>query len=100
MGRQREPTRFEQRVYAVLRRIPRGQTRSYGWVARQLGQAGAARAVGQALKRNPFAPQVPCHRVIRSDGRLGGYSARGGFRRKRELLRRERALRGMARTAA
>ena len=82
----RQPTVFEQRVYAVVRRIPRGQTRSYAWVARQLGKPGAARAVGQALKRNPFAPRIPCHRVVRSDGSLGGYSARGGLRRKHQLL--------------
>ena len=85
----RSPTPFEQRVYAAIRRIPRGQTRSYAWVAQRLGKPGAARAVGQALKRNPFAPRVPCHRVVRSDGSLGGYSARGGLRRKRHLLLRE-----------
>ena len=90
MHQQRVPTAFEQRVYNIIRRIPRGQTRSYGWVARQLGKPGAARAVGLALKRNPFAPRVPCHRVVRSDGSLGGYSARGGLRRKRDLLARER----------
>ena len=86
----RPPTPFERRVYAAIQRIPRGQTRSYVWVARQLGTPGAARAVGQALKRNPFAPRVPCHRVVRSDGSLGGYSAAGGLRRKRALLDRER----------
>ena len=86
----RAPTAFERRVYNVIRRIPRGQTRSYAWVARQLRKPGAARAVGQALKRNPFAPRIPCHRVVRSDGSLGGYSARGGLRRKRRLLARER----------
>ena len=88
--RRRQPTIFEQKVYAVIRRIPRGQTRSYAWVAQQLRKPGAARAVGQALKRNPFAPQVPCHRVVKSDGSLGGYSARGGLRRKQQLLARER----------
>ena len=87
--KRRPPTAFERQVYRVIRRIPRGHTRSYGWVARQLGTPGAARAVGQALKRNPFAPRVPCHRVVRSDGALGGYSARGGLRRKRHLLLRE-----------
>ena len=82
----RPPTAFEWKVYKVVRQIPRGQTRSYAWVARQLGKPGAARAVGLALKRNPFAPRIPCHRVVRSDGSLGGYSARGGLRRKRQLL--------------
>ena len=87
----RQPTAFEQRVYAVIRRILSGTTRSYGWVARALGKPGAARAVGQALKRNPFAPRIPCHRIVRSDGSLGGYSAPGGLRRKRQLLAREHA---------
>lgn len=87
MRRKRPPTPFARAVYAVVRRIPRGQTRSYAWVARQLGDPGLARAVGNALHRNPFAPQVPCHRVIRTDGRLGGFA--GGPARKRSLLRRE-----------
>ena len=85
----RQPTPFEQHVYRIISRIPAGQTRSYGWVAERLGKPGAARAVGQALKRNPCAPKVPCHRVVRSDGELGGYSATGGLRRKRELLAKE-----------
>ena len=100
----RAPTAFEERVYAVVRRIPRGQTRSYRWVAERLGSPNLARAVGQALNRNPWlyasnAPTrqpansptlVPCHRVIRSDGTLGGYA--GGVVKKRRLLRREGAL--------
>ena len=80
----REPTAFERRVYAVVRRIPRGDVRSYRWVATQLGNPGLARAVGQALKRNPWAPRVPCHRVIRSDGSLGGFA--WGVAKKRRLL--------------
>jgi len=80
-------TLFEQRVYAVVRRIPKGEVRSYQWVARQLGNPRAARAVGQALKRNRDPAQVPCHRVIRSDGSLGGYA--WGPARKRRLLREE-----------
>ena len=83
----RVPTSFERRVYAVIRRIPTGQTRSYAWVAQQLGDPTLARAVGNALHRNPYAPEVPCHRVIRSDGSAGGF-ARGGAR-KLALLRRE-----------
>lgn len=85
----RDPTRFEERVYAVVRRIPRGQTRSYGWVARRLGNPGLARAVGQALHRNPDTTRTPCHRVVRSDGSLGGYAL--GPRRKAALLRAEGA---------
>jgi len=79
---------FEQRVYAVVRRIPNGEVRSYQWVARQLGDAKLARAVGQALKRNPWPRRVPCHRVIRSDGSLGGYA--WGLAKKRWLLAQER----------
>ena len=85
----RRPTRFEQRVYAVVRGIPKGQTRSYRWVAQRLGNAGLARAVGQALYRNPNTRRTPCHRVIRSDGGLGGYAF--GTARKRRLLRAEGA---------
>ena len=90
MNRQqaRMPTTFEQRVYAAIRRIPKGQTRSYQWVARQLGNQHLARAVGQALKRNPDPARNPCHRVIRSDGSLGGYA--WGVSKKRRLLTRER----------
>ena len=80
-------TRFEQQVYRAICRIPKGQTRSYQWVARQIGRPAAARAVGQALHHNPFAPTVPCHRVVRADGSLGGYA--GGVDRKHTLLRRE-----------
>ena len=80
-------TRFQQAVYRVTSQIPKGRTRSYQWVAARVGRPAAARAVGNALGRNPFAPTVPCHRVIRSDGSLGGYS--GGLARKRALLRRE-----------
>ncbi len=83
----RVPTKFEERVYAVVRRIPKGQTRSYRWVAERLGNPGLARAVGNALNRNPYAPHVPCHRVVKADGSLGGYA--GGPARKRRLLQRE-----------
>ena len=87
MTRRRPPTPFEARVYAVVRRIPRGRTRSYQWVARQLGNPALARAVGNALNRNPDPRKTPCHRVIRSDGTVGGYAF--GPAKKRALLRRE-----------
>ena len=87
MTPQRVPTRFEEQVYALVRRIPKGRTRSYRWVAERLGNPALARAVGNALHRNPFAPQVPCHRVVKSDGSLGGFA--GGVAKKRALLRRE-----------
>ena len=77
---------FHQRVYAVARRIPPGQTLTYGDVARRLGSLGLARAVGQALGRNPFAIIVPCHRVLSANGAPGGFSAHGGVSLKRRLL--------------
>lgn len=83
----RSLTPFQRRVYAVVRRIPRGQVRSYRWVAAQLGNPALARAVGQALTRNPDPRRTPCHRVINADGTLGGYA--WGAARKRLLLRRE-----------
>jgi O-6-methylguanine DNA methyltransferase len=80
-------TPFQREVYVAVSRIPRGQTRSYQWVAKAIGRPGAARAVGNALNGNPFAPRVPCHRVVRADGTLGGFA--GGPARKRRLLLRE-----------
>jgi methylated-DNA-[protein]-cysteine S-methyltransferase len=77
---------FHQRVYALARAIPRGATLTYGEVATQLGDPGAARAVGQALGANPFAPVVPCHRVLAAGGKAGGFSATGGVRTKLQLL--------------
>lgn len=82
---------FHQRVYALARRIAPGQTLTYGELARQLGEPGAARAVGQALGANPFAPVVPCHRVLAAGGAAGGFSADGGVRTKLRLLQIERA---------
>jgi len=78
---------FQQRVWAELRRIPPGQTRSYAEIAAAVGQPGAVRAVGTANGSNPIAILVPCHRVVRSDGSLGGYA--GGLETKRLLLRAE-----------
>ena len=70
----RSPTPFQQRVYTVVRRIPKGEVRSYGWVAEQLGDPKLARAVGQALNRNQRPDLIPCHRVVRADGSLGRLS--------------------------
>ncbi len=83
---------FEREVLAALRRIPAGQVRTYQQVALALGEPGAARAVGTACARNPLPLLIPCHRVVRSDGGLGGYSLRGGVELKRRLLRDEGAL--------
>ena len=80
-------TDFEPRVWAELRRIPPGATRSYGEMARLLGDPGASRAVGIANSRNPLAIVVPCHRVIGADGSLTGYA--GGLHNKEWLLRHE-----------
>jgi methylated-DNA-[protein]-cysteine S-methyltransferase len=77
---------FHQRVYEVARSIPAGGTLSYGEVARRMGAPRAARAVGQALGRNPFPVVVPCHRVLAAGGRLGGFSAHGGLSTKERLL--------------
>lgn len=82
---------FHQRVYAVTRRIPPGETLTYGEVARLLGEPGAARAVGQALGSNPFAPVVPCHRVLAAHSGSGGFSATGGVDTKLRMLLTERA---------
>ena len=77
---------FHQRVYEVARTIPAGATFTYGEVARRVGDPGAARAVGQALGRNPFAVIVPCHRVTAAGGKTGGFSASGGAVTKLTLL--------------
>lgn len=80
-------TSFQRKVLEVIKTIPYGETRSYKWVAERMGKPRAARAVGQALKRNPYPEVIPCHRVIRSAGKLGGYSK--GTQKKRRLLKEE-----------
>ena len=82
-------THFQQSVWHITRTIPYGENRSYRWVASQSGVVKAARAVGQALRRNPLPIVVPCHRVISSDGSLGGFSS--GVEMKKYLLRLESA---------
>ena len=83
-------TAFERRVYNATRRIPFGRVASYGQIARAIGNPRASRAVGQALGKNPIGIVIPCHRVVASDGSLGGYT--GGIEYKRRLLRLEGAL--------
>ena len=80
---------FERMVLERLRRIPKGQVRTYGDIAREIGYPGAARAVGNACAKNPVPLLVPCHRVVRSDGGVGGYSLRGGTALKLRLLGQE-----------
>ncbi|MBL8352863.1 MAG: methylated-DNA--[protein]-cysteine S-methyltransferase [Burkholderiaceae bacterium] len=82
---------FHRRVWALARQIPPGHTRSYGELALALGGPAAARAVGQALGANPFAPFVPCHRVLAARGAAGGFSAPGGRHTKLRLLQLEGA---------
>ncbi|WP_437999619.1 methylated-DNA--[protein]-cysteine S-methyltransferase [Sorangium sp. So ce185] len=82
---------FHRRVYEVARAIPPGATLTYGDIAARLGSIGSARAVGQALGRNPFAILVPCHRVLAAGGKVGGFSADGGVTTKLRLLEIERA---------
>jgi methylated-DNA-[protein]-cysteine S-methyltransferase len=81
---------FHRRVYEEARRIPAGMTLCYGELAFRLGRPGAARAVGQALGRNPFPIVVPCHRIVSSGGKLSGFSAYGGTATKAKLLSIER----------
>jgi methylated-DNA-[protein]-cysteine S-methyltransferase len=83
-------TPFQQNVWRTVRNIPRGETRSYGWVANQLGLPRAARAVGQALGSNPVPIVIPCHRVIGSDGKPGGFG--GGVEMKKFLLQLEQTF--------
>lgn len=78
---------FTRRVLQIVRTIPYGETRSYGWVAKKIGLAKASRAIGQALKRNPLTIIIPCHRVIRSNGGPGGFSR--GVKLKKILLAKE-----------
>ena len=85
-------TPFQRRVYLELLNVPSGESITYGELARRIG-CRSAQAVGQALKRNPFAPDVPCHRVVAADGSLGGYNGmREGeqIERKRILLEQEK----------
>lgn len=83
-------TAFQKCVWLELLKIPKGKIVSYAELARRIGKPRAVRAVGSAVGKNPFAPAVPCHRVVRSDGSLGGYSGPGGVRRKAELLKIEK----------
>jgi methylated-DNA-[protein]-cysteine S-methyltransferase len=85
-------TDFQRAVLSAVMRVPRGEVITYGALARAIGRPKAARAVGRALGSNPIPIVIPCHRVLASDGSLGGYSGRGGVRTKAELLRLEGSL--------
>ena len=82
-------TPFQLKVWNYLKKIPRGKVKTYSEVAKSIGKPLAVRAVANAIGKNPLAPQIPCHRVIRSDKSLGGYSGKGGIKTKRLLLKKE-----------
>ena len=84
-------TKFQLKVWNYLKKIPRGKVASYLEVAKAIGKPKAFRAVANAVGKNPYPPLIPCHRVIRSDGSLGGYSGKGGINEKRRLLFLEKA---------
>ena len=82
-------TKFQIKVWEYLKNIPFGSVKTYTQVAKSIGKPLAARAVANAIGKNPYPPKIPCHRVIRSDGSLGGYSGKGGIKTKKLLLKRE-----------
>ena len=83
-------TKFQKKVWSYLKTIRKGTVKTYKQVAIGINRPKSARAVANAVGKNPFAPKIPCHRVIRSDGALGGYSGRGGIKQKLRLLRSEK----------
>ena len=83
-------TKFQLKVWNYLKSIPRGKVKTYKQVAIGIKRPKSARAVANACAKNPYAPKIPCHRVIRSDGGLGGYSGIGGIKKKLRLLRAEK----------
>ena len=85
-------TTFQLTVWNYLRQIPKGTVKTYSQIANDIGKPLAARAVANAIGKNPHPPKIPCHRVIRSDGSLGGYSGKGGIQEKRRLLRSEKVF--------
>lgn len=82
-------TYFQKRVWDELKKIPKGEVRTYKEIALAIGKPNSSRAVANACGKNPKPIEIPCHRVIRSDGSLGGYSGKGGVSTKRKLLKRE-----------
>jgi|TARA_B100001142_G_C14153312_1_gene585442 O-6-methylguanine DNA methyltransferase len=84
-----EGTDFQRRVWKEISKIPFGETRTYKDLAIAIGKPNSSRAVANACGKNPYPVIIPCHRVIRSDGKLGGYSGVGGVKKKKELLKLE-----------
>ena len=85
-------TKFQIKVWNYLKNIPKGQVRTYKQVAIGIKSPKSARAVANACAKNPYAPKIPCHRVIKSNGALGGYSGKGGIKEKLRLLRSEKVV--------
>ena len=85
-------TKFEIKVWNYLKKIPKGKLRTYSQVAIAINKPFAVRAVANAIGKNPFPPKIPCHRVVRSDGGLGGYSGNGGIKTKKILLKKEKIV--------
>ena len=82
-------TKFQIKVWKAISNIPRGQVRTYKELAKLIKKPKASRAVANACGKNPYPIKIPCHRVIRSDGSLGGYSGRGGISAKKDILKKE-----------
>ena len=82
-------TKFQLKVWKYLKTIPKGKVKTYKQVAIGIDRPKSARAVANACAKNPYAPKIPCHRVIRTDRSLGGYSGRGGIKTKKKLLKEE-----------
>ena len=85
-------TKFQISVWKEIKKIPKGQTKTYKDIAVALNKPKSSRAVANACGKNPLLIEIPCHRVIRSDGKLGGYSGKGGMNQKRKLLKEEGVL--------
>ena len=85
-------TKFQISVWKEIKKIPKGQTKTYKDIAVALKKPKSSRAVANACGKNPLLIEIPCHRVIRSDGKLGGYSGKGGINQKRKLLKEEGAF--------
>jgi len=82
-------TKFQIKVWKYLKTIPKGEVKTYKEVAIGINRPKSYRAVANACAKNPYIPEVPCHRVIRSDGKLGGYSSPGGTKSKKKILKKE-----------
>tara|TARA_B100000674_G_C37466178_1_gene744896 strand:+ start:148 stop:423 length:276 start_codon:yes stop_codon:yes gene_type:complete len=82
-------TKFQLKIWDFLKKIPKGTVKTYSEVAEAIGKPLAVRAVANAIGKNPYPIRIPCHRVIRSDGSLGGYSVTGGVKKKKNLLKKE-----------